>query len=736
MNYSKYRFNLDMQSYISQVSLPVRQNDTGIVLRINLTDGGVPYTIKDGCMAVFFAKKSDGSTVINYCYVEKNTTICYELTQVTTCYPGIVDCEIRLYGTDGNIITTPRFILAVDSRVLKDDDIDLPVSEMTVLDNIIISETVRQDNEVEREKTHEQMLATTEEASQLAATLRQKLDTGDYDGEDGLTPYIGSNGNWWIGNEDTGILASGYTIPLRVGQAAHSIEQQDEAKSNKAITENSVALGEGSIAGAKGYYIREIFYGNTSTNPQIRITTEQPKDTGLYISSSALTPNPSFTKPNYANGDVFNLICNDHFALFGTITSITNDVITFTGDTNAFKSGLNAQISYGHAKMSGNYYVNLVPNYDDYTLCVPTKPLEGIVEVCKTAFASGCENVAAGEYGNATGKRNTIVGAYGHAEGSSNLAGYSAHAEGQDCEAPAKYSHAQNKKTKAKGYASHSQNVECEAEGEGATAEGYRTKAKMKYSHTEGNATETNADTVPLADGAHAEGRSTKATNYGAHAEGAWTVASGEYSHAQNYETTASGTRATSMGHRTTASGSRAVAEGEGTIASGYCSHAAGFFTKATSGSQFVVGDYNKENSNAYLIVGNGTSDTARSNAFEVLKNGYYTGRVLCGQYVGTGVLGADNPPNTLTFPVKPTILIILPSNDFGRAIHIVGDTSFNYYFMNGNNTAASTQNVTEVHNADGTFTISWYCNGFYQSNAPQYQLNNSDCTYAYIAYI
>ena len=152
MNYSKYRFNLDMQSYISQVSLPVRQNDTGIVLRINLTDGGVPYTIKDGCMAVFFAKKSDGSTVINYCCVEKNTTICYELTQVTTCYPGIVDCEIRLYGTDGNIITTPRFILAVDSRVLKDDDIDLPVSEMTVLDNIIISETVRQDNEVDREE--------------------------------------------------------------------------------------------------------------------------------------------------------------------------------------------------------------------------------------------------------------------------------------------------------------------------------------------------------------------------------------------------------------------------------------------------------------------------------------------------------------------------------------------------------------------------------------------------------
>lgn len=29
------------------------------------------------------------------------------------------------------------------------------------------------------------------------------------DGADGLTPYIGDNGNWWIGDEDTGVSASG-----------------------------------------------------------------------------------------------------------------------------------------------------------------------------------------------------------------------------------------------------------------------------------------------------------------------------------------------------------------------------------------------------------------------------------------------------------------------------------------------------------------------------------------------
>ncbi|MBR2321615.1 MAG: leucine-rich repeat protein [Clostridia bacterium] len=38
--------------------------------------------------------------------------------------------------------------------------------------------------------------------------LSIKGDKGD-DGEDGLTPYIGENGNWWIGEFDTGVNASG-----------------------------------------------------------------------------------------------------------------------------------------------------------------------------------------------------------------------------------------------------------------------------------------------------------------------------------------------------------------------------------------------------------------------------------------------------------------------------------------------------------------------------------------------
>ena len=34
-------------------------------------------------------------------------------------------------------------------------------------------------------------------------------NSGGVNGEDGLTPFIGENGNWWIGEEDTGVKAQG-----------------------------------------------------------------------------------------------------------------------------------------------------------------------------------------------------------------------------------------------------------------------------------------------------------------------------------------------------------------------------------------------------------------------------------------------------------------------------------------------------------------------------------------------
>ena len=97
-----------------------------------------------------------------------------------------------------------------------------------------------------------------------------------------------------------------------------------------------------------------------------------------------------------------------------------------------------------------------------------------------------------------------------------------------------------------------------------------------------------------------------KAIGQYSHSEGNGTKAIGDYSHAE--------------GAGTTASGNYSHAEGSYSVASGQYSHAEGYFTKASSANQHVQGKYNTEDTESKyaFIIGNGTSDTARSNAFAI----------------------------------------------------------------------------------------------------------------------
>lgn len=157
MNYSNYSFTLDVQSNISQVSLPVRLGDTGRKLLIGLTDGSKPYPISEGCTAKFFYKKTTPNLQGEYeshsydCIIEDNlSTIRFDLVSAVTNLPGIVDCEIRLYGVNGKQVTSPRFIMIVDERVVYNDDIPVDDDTKNSLDNIFIVETQRADAESKR----------------------------------------------------------------------------------------------------------------------------------------------------------------------------------------------------------------------------------------------------------------------------------------------------------------------------------------------------------------------------------------------------------------------------------------------------------------------------------------------------------------------------------------------------------------------------------------------------------
>lgn len=116
MNYAYYRISLDVQDISTQVSLPVRRWDTGRGIQVTLTENGAPYEIVEGCSAEFACVRPNGSVLKNPCEIEGNV-ILYNFTQLTTSLAGIMECEIRLTGATGELLTSPRFNLVVYSTI-------------------------------------------------------------------------------------------------------------------------------------------------------------------------------------------------------------------------------------------------------------------------------------------------------------------------------------------------------------------------------------------------------------------------------------------------------------------------------------------------------------------------------------------------------------------------------------------------------------------------------------------
>ena len=176
MNFSTYRFTLDLQKHQSQVSIACFRYDSAIKLIISLTDGGNPYFIAEGCSAKLYGKKADGTPIVHNCILEGNTKdgytkIVYDFNELTASEIGIVECKIRLYQGANEIITAPRFNIVVDERLVTESDLDLGEDaylykqDLESLDEIIGNEEQRKANEAQRvanEESREARLSAVE----------------------------------------------------------------------------------------------------------------------------------------------------------------------------------------------------------------------------------------------------------------------------------------------------------------------------------------------------------------------------------------------------------------------------------------------------------------------------------------------------------------------------------------------------------------------------------------------
>ena len=148
-----FRITLDVKEIQSQATLPVKLHDTNCRIYISLTEGGLPYPIEEGDFATFTAKKSDGSIVVNNCIIE-NGKVRYDFSEGAVSTKGVAACEIRLYNTTHNgVLCSPRFTIIVDDRVVDDSTVVLSDDELGILDDMVVAEQTRQENELGRTRT-------------------------------------------------------------------------------------------------------------------------------------------------------------------------------------------------------------------------------------------------------------------------------------------------------------------------------------------------------------------------------------------------------------------------------------------------------------------------------------------------------------------------------------------------------------------------------------------------------
>ncbi len=194
-----HKFNLNIHGKSSQTTLYTRQHDSDVRLCMELCEGKSPYNIPEGSRAVLAASKPDGTTLFNDCVTEGNTIV-YDFTPQTCAAVGAVECEVRLYGAEDRLITSPRFFISVDSRVTEAEEETPSETERTALDSAIASELSRQSSEearasaeahraqaealrvsaeAEREQAYGRIAASAEEALKKAEGAAEATDSAN-----------------------------------------------------------------------------------------------------------------------------------------------------------------------------------------------------------------------------------------------------------------------------------------------------------------------------------------------------------------------------------------------------------------------------------------------------------------------------------------------------------------------------------------------------------------------------
>lgn len=187
----------------------VSQYDHGQILKFNLLQDGLPYSIPAGTGVTIQGTKSDG-TGFQYNCSWSGSQVTAELTQQMSIFAGDVWVDLRLSKND-NAFCTLNFILRVEKAALSDDteisETDLPLIEeaIEILDEapqiIAQMEGLAEDAEA--------WAIGTKNGTAVPSSAEQYRNNSKYYANlasaiSMFPPMIGSNGNWILYNQSTG----------------------------------------------------------------------------------------------------------------------------------------------------------------------------------------------------------------------------------------------------------------------------------------------------------------------------------------------------------------------------------------------------------------------------------------------------------------------------------------------------------------------------------------------------
>lgn len=240
MNYSIYRFSLDIRSTQAQISLPITLGDTARRLYITLTDGGKPLYFADGCSASLVGVKADGKHIMHDCVIEDNTTIRYDFRDSTATALGELKCQILFSNASGRVLASPKFSLIVFKDLLDSDEV-VSEDDVETLSRIVGAETARVNAEAAREANAKQAV---NDINALRESLEEMRDSGDFVGK--------SATHSWEGSVLTISSASGTSSADLKGPQGEKGDKGDKGADGVMTFENLTAEQKASLKGDKG----------------------------------------------------------------------------------------------------------------------------------------------------------------------------------------------------------------------------------------------------------------------------------------------------------------------------------------------------------------------------------------------------------------------------------------------------------------------------------------------------